>query len=124
MKKAIFFAAVICACFSNNLKAQSVNVQKAGVILTKDDPSGQYFLENTTSDSIKVAVVNHQEQVEDLGGGNFAVNNGEHEQVAFTVPPKTKVGLAYKICIHSTGLAIGSADSPALLEYKFYTAKN
>lgn len=121
----IFFAVLICFCFNGNLKAQAVKIEKFGVILTKEDISEEYFLENTTKDSIKVVVVNHQEKIEDLGSGIIAVSDGEHAKVDFVIPPKAKISLNYIICIHSTGLLIGSADNNSnLLEYKFYPIKN
>ncbi len=125
MKRIFLSAVVILICFSNNLKAQTVKIEKAGVILSKDDNSTKYFLENVTKDSIKVVVINHQEKTEDMGNGIVGVSSGEHIKVTFTIAPKTKMSLEYIVCVHSTGLLIGSTDNnPCLLEYKFYTEKN
>lgn len=121
MKKVIICIAVVCICFSNNLKAQAVKIEKAGVVLTKEDTSREYSLENVTNDSIKVVVVNHQKKVEDLGNGMIAVSDGEHAKVDFVIPPKTKMSLNGVICIHSIGLLIGSAGDQ--IEYKFYPKK-
>lgn len=124
MKKVVLLAAVIAFCFSANLKAQAVKIDKAGCVLTKEDSSKEYFLENTTNDTIKVIVVNHQEKVEDMGNGAIAVSSGEHAEITFQIPPKTKVSLEYKICIHSTGLLFGSTEPSNLLEYKFMQKNN
>ncbi|MEI8130259.1 MAG: hypothetical protein WCG55_02015 [bacterium] len=122
MKKvALLFAS--CLIFSSNLNAQTVKIVKAGLVLTKQDGPKSYFVENTTNDSIKVVIINHQKKMEELPGDVIIMSNEEHRNPVLTIPPKTKMCLDGRVCIHSTGLQIGTADKSNLLKYKFY-AKN
>ena len=119
MKKIAFLiAGCLSLILSDNLRAQT-KIERAGVILTQEDASAGYYLENVTNDSIMVIVVNHQEKFEELGDNIIAVSSGKHMKVVFTIPPKTKMSLSYIICIHSIGLLVGDS----MLEYKFYATK-
>ena len=107
---------------NHSANAQAVRVEKYGVVLTREDSTTEWYLENTTKDSIKVCVVNHQDRVEELPGGVIAVrtSGGEHPEIDFTIGPGQKLSLNYRICYHSTGLMINAKSESTLIQQQFY----
>ena len=126
MKTKIIIILLIVMTFcsiSNNVNAQAIKVEKFGLVLTRADNSKEWFLENTTKDSIKVFVVNHQEKFEELPGGVIAVSDGKHQKVEFTIKAGKKISLDYIVCYHSTGLMIGKESDATLIPQLFYANK-
>jgi hypothetical protein len=125
MKRFILLA-VIAFFAHGTLNAQTILKEKGGVILTKDSASQDYFVENITKDSIKIFVVNGAKRLEKLPDGSFAVSTTSHAKVEFMLPPKEKRSLKRIVCIHSTGLMIGSisTDESNLIKQTFYAANN
>ena len=123
MKKTIIIFAAILFCLMSNIAtaqtAHSVHIEKNGVVLTREENQMVYFLENKNADSIKIFVVNHEDRVTKVGDGAFAVSKGVHQEVSFKMAPGEIINLTYIVCVHSTGLMIGSIDDTNFIEANF-----
>jgi|GEM_PF-3434492 len=124
MKK-ITLSIILALLIAGNyaVHAQAARIEKFGVVLTREDHTTEWYLENTTKDSIKVFVVNHQDRIEKLPGGVIAVSEGDgkHAEIDFTIGPGQKLSLNYIICYHSIGLMIGTKSESTLIQQQFYT---
>ena len=60
MKKILLITALICILY--NVNAQALKIERDSVVLTRADSSQEYYVENTTNDSIAIYVINQQER--------------------------------------------------------------